>query len=77
MKIHNYGNDYVQASKFKKESVNNVCNQTEIYRPEPTEAVSTEAAEDISPVETAEEATEAATEEKENRRGRRGKKQSD
>lgn len=73
MKIHNYGNDYVQASKFKKESVNNVCNQTEVYRPEPTEEVSTEAAEDISPVETAE----AATEEKESRRGRRGKKQSD
>lgn len=27
MKIHNYGNDYVQARKFKKESVKNVENK--------------------------------------------------
>lgn len=28
MKIHNYGNDYVQTRKFEKESVNNVENKT-------------------------------------------------
>lgn len=68
MKIHNYGNDYVQANKFK-ESVDNVCNQTATDRPEPTEAV--------SEAEATEETAEAAAEGKENRRSRKGKKQSD
>lgn len=66
MKIHRLGNDYVQANKFKKESVNHVENQTANNRPEPSESL---------PAETSE-AEEAATEEKENRRGRK-KKQSD
>lgn len=40
MKIHNYGNDYVQARKFEKESVKNVENKTnrnEPAAPRPTE----------------------------------------
>lgn len=63
MKIHNYGNDYVQASKFKKESVSNAENQTTDNRPEPSEPLSAE---------TAEEQAEA----KETHQGRK-KKQSD
>lgn len=40
MKIHNYGNDYVQARKFEKESVKDVENKTtrdEPTAPRPTE----------------------------------------
>lgn len=66
MKIHRLGNDYVQANKFKKESVNHVENQTANNRPEPSESL---------PAETSK-AEEATTEEKENCRGRK-KKQSD
>ena len=64
MKIHKLGNDYVQANKFKKESVNHVENQTADNRPKPSEEVSIETSE------------EAPTEETEGRRGRK-KKQSD
>ena len=42
MKIHNYGNDYVQAYKFKNESVNNVTNQASKNRSEPVKSVPTE-----------------------------------
>lgn len=64
MKVHNYGNDYVQARKFK-ENVNNVCNQTAVNRPEPSGAIS----------ETAEVAEEVKTavEEKDSRKGRKKK----
>lgn len=63
MKIHNYGNDYVQANKFKKESVNNAENQTTDNRPEPSEPLSAET-------------TEEQAETKETRQGRK-KKQPD
>lgn len=33
MKIHNYGNDYVQARKFEKESVKNVENKVDRNEP--------------------------------------------
>lgn len=66
MKIHRLGNDYVQANKFKKESVNHVENQTTDNRSEPSESLSAETSE----------AEEAATEEKESHRCRK-KKQSD
>lgn len=63
MKIHNYGNDYVQANKFKKECVNNVENQTTDNRPKSYESLSAETAEEQAEV-------------KETRQGRK-KKQSD
>lgn len=46
MKIHNYGNDYVQANKFKKESVNNAENQTTDNRPEHSESLPSETTEE-------------------------------
>lgn len=63
MKVHNYGNDYVQARKFK-ENVNNVCNQTAVNRPEPSGAIpeTDEIAEEVK----------TAVEEK-NRKGRKKK----
>lgn len=64
MKIHNFGNDYVQADKFKKESVNHVENQTTDNRPESSESLSTETSE----------AEEAKAETEENHRGRKAKK---
>lgn len=39
MRIHNYGNDYVQANKFREREIINVENKTEVNRPEPTEPI--------------------------------------
>lgn len=63
MRIHKFGNDYVQADKFEKESVNNVENQTADNRPEPSETVSSESGE-----------TEEATAKKEESRRNKSKK---
>ena len=64
MRIHNLGNDYVQARKFENESVNHVENQTADNRPEPSEEVPTKTAE----------AEEATAKKEESRRGGKAKK---